>query len=78
MASDRPDSTSSGHPERQSRDELHPGLRHDGVIARVIEFSAHNKFLILLLVAAAMVGAIWSVKRVPLDAIPDLSDTQVI
>ena len=62
MASDLPHSTS----------------KRDGFIERVIEFSAHNKFLVLILVAAAILGAAWSVKRVPLDAIPDLSDTQVI
>ena len=58
--------------------ELRPASRQDGFIQRVIEFSAHNKFLVLILVAAAMIGAVWSIRRVPLDAIPDLSDTQVI
>jgi len=48
------------------------------VIKRVIDFSVQNRFLVLLLVAAAAVGGAWSVQRVPLDAIPDLSDTQVI
>ncbi|HXV27799.1 MAG TPA: efflux RND transporter permease subunit, partial [bacterium] len=47
-------------------------------IERVIEFSAHNKFLIIILVMCAVLVAIWSVKHIPLDAIPDLSDTQVI
>ena len=49
-----------------------------GPIEQVIEFSAHNKFLVLTVVAAAMIGAVWSLKNIPLDAIPDLSDTQVI
>ncbi len=48
------------------------------MIKKIIEFSAHNKFLILMLVGVAMLGAVYSMKRVPLDAIPDLSDTQVI
>ncbi|MCC6389548.1 MAG: efflux RND transporter permease subunit [Bryobacterales bacterium] len=48
------------------------------MIDRVIEFSGANKFLILLLSAAAAVGGYWSMMDVPLDAIPDLSDTQVI
>jgi len=47
-------------------------------VAKVIEFSARNKFLVLIFVGAAMVLAIWALKNVPLDAIPDLSDTQVI
>jgi Cu(I)/Ag(I) efflux system membrane protein CusA/SilA len=48
------------------------------VIDRVIDFSVRNKFLVLLLVGAAAVAGAWSLRRVPVDAIPDLSDTQVI
>ena len=48
------------------------------MIERIIEFSAGNKFLVLLLTAAALVAAVWTVRHIPLDAIPDLSDTQVI
>jgi Cu(I)/Ag(I) efflux system membrane protein CusA/SilA len=48
------------------------------MIPRIIDFSVRNKFLVLLLVGAAAVAGAWSLKRVPLDAIPDLSDTQVI
>jgi Cu(I)/Ag(I) efflux system membrane protein CusA/SilA len=55
-----------------------PLLREGGLVERVIEFSARNKFLILILVAAALLASGWALKRIPLDAIPDLSDTQVI
>lgn len=48
------------------------------MIARIIEFSAKNKFLVLLLTAMALAGAFYALKNMPLDAIPDLSDTQVI
>ncbi len=48
------------------------------MVERIIEFSARNKFLVLLLTAVALGGALWAVRHVPLDAIPDLSDTQVI
>src|SRR5438105_3443661 len=48
------------------------------MINRIIEFSARNKFLIFLLVGAAVAGGTWSITHMPLDAIPDLSDTQVI
>jgi len=48
------------------------------MIERLIAFSARNKFLVLTLTAAIMVGAAWCVMHIPLDAIPDLSDTQVI
>ncbi len=50
----------------------------EGLVERIIEFSAHNKFLVLTLVASAIAAAVWAVHQVPLDAIPDLSDTQVI
>ncbi|MBP9854802.1 MAG: efflux RND transporter permease subunit [Candidatus Omnitrophica bacterium] len=50
----------------------------EGLVEKIIGFSAHNKFLILIFVAAAIVASIWSLKNIPLDAIPDLSDTQVI
>ena len=50
----------------------------EGPIERLIEFSARNKFLVLTLTVAAMIAAVWSIRRIPLDAIPDLSDTQVI
>ena len=48
------------------------------MISRIIDFSVRNKFLVLLLVGAAAVAGLWSLQSVPLDAIPDLSDTQVI
>ena len=48
------------------------------MIDRVIEFSARNRFLVLILAACAVVAGVWSVHHLPLDAIPDLSDTQVI
>ena len=48
------------------------------MIAKIIEFSARNKFLILILTAFLLVGAFWCAHNIRLDAIPDLSDTQVI
>ena len=48
------------------------------MIDRIIEWSAHNKFLVLLVTGFAIVGGIYSMRSVPLDAIPDLSDPQVI
>jgi Cu(I)/Ag(I) efflux system membrane protein CusA/SilA len=56
----------------------HPSLQRGGVIEKIIEFSAHNKFLVLIFTAVALGWAVWAMKNVPLDAIPDLSDTQVI
>ena len=50
----------------------------EGLVEKIIGFSAHNKFIVLTFVMAAMAAAVWSLKNIPLDAIPDLSDTQVI
>ncbi len=50
----------------------------EGWVERVIEFSARNKFLVLIFVASAIVASIGAIQNIPLDAIPDLSDTQVI
>ncbi|HBR15901.1 MAG TPA: CusA/CzcA family heavy metal efflux RND transporter [Candidatus Omnitrophica bacterium] len=47
-------------------------------IEHIIEFSAKNKFIVFLLVGMATGGGLYAMRQVPLDAIPDLSDTQVI
>jgi copper/silver efflux system protein len=48
------------------------------LIEKLIASCARNKFLVLAATFAAMAAGAWCLKRVPLDAIPDLSDTQVI
>ncbi|MEW5745478.1 MAG: CusA/CzcA family heavy metal efflux RND transporter [Nitrospirota bacterium] len=48
------------------------------MINRIIDFSVSNKLIVFILVAFAVLAGWWSMKSVPLDAIPDLSDTQVI
>jgi copper/silver efflux system protein len=48
------------------------------MIDRIIEFSAANRFVVIVLVAAAVLAGVYSMRTIPLDAIPDLSDTQVI
>ncbi len=48
------------------------------MIKRIIEFSAHNRVLVVLLVATAVAYSFYTMKNIRLDAIPDLSDTQVI
>ncbi len=55
-----------------------PSSGGGGPIKAVIRFSAENKYLVLALYAVAVVLAVGVLKRTPLDAIPDLSDTQVI
>jgi Cu(I)/Ag(I) efflux system membrane protein CusA/SilA len=49
-----------------------------GVVARVIAACAHRPFLTILVVAAFAAWGWVSLERAPLDAIPDLSDVQVI
>src|ERR1700739_1351409 len=48
------------------------------MLTRIIDFSLKNKFIILLATVALAFGGIYAVRHVPLDAIPDLSDVQVI
>lgn len=48
------------------------------MIARIIAFSARNPFFILLLLAAIIGGGAWAIGATSLDALPDLSDVQVI
>ncbi len=48
------------------------------MIAGLIRWSVANRFLVLLATAIVAAAGVWSVRQTPLDAIPDLSDTQVI
>lgn len=48
------------------------------MIARIIELSARNRMVILLMTLVVVATGIWAIVNTPLDAIPDLSDPQVI
>ena len=48
------------------------------MINRIIDFSVRNKFLVLLFVGVAALAGVHALRNVPLDAIPDLGETQVI
>jgi len=48
------------------------------VITRIIEWSIDNRFMVLMLTAILIALGVYSIKNTPLDAIPDLSDAQVI
>ncbi len=48
------------------------------MIAKIIELSSRNKFIVVFLIFFAFAWGLWALKYTPLDAIPDLSDTQVI
>jgi copper/silver efflux system protein len=48
------------------------------MLSRIIEACAHNRFLVFTTVLLLTLAGIWSLQRVPLDALPDISDVQVI
>lgn len=50
----------------------------DGLIAKLIEWSINNKFLVIIFTIALILLGIWAVSTTKVDAIPDLSDVQVI
>ena len=48
------------------------------MIKKIIELSINNRFLVILFTVFAIGWGIYAMKETPLDAIPDLSDVQVI
>ena len=48
------------------------------MIRKIIRFSAENRFLVVAASLLLLGLSFWSMQRIPLDALPDLSDTQVI
>src|SRR2546426_51793 len=48
------------------------------MINQIIEYSGRNRAVIIVLVAMLVFAGLWSMREIPLDAIPDLSDPQVI
>ncbi|MDH4301476.1 MAG: CusA/CzcA family heavy metal efflux RND transporter [Nitrospira sp.] len=48
------------------------------MVERIIEFSAKNRFIVFFLIFGLAAAGLWAMKHTPVDAIPDLSDTQVI
>src|SRR3954452_14535928 len=48
------------------------------MLSRIIEACASNRFLVFTAVVMLTLAGIWSLRQVPLDALPDISDVQVI
>ena len=48
------------------------------MISRVIDWCANNRFLVFIGTLMLLLAGIWSLKNIPLDALPDISDVQVI
>ncbi len=62
-----------------NQDKQH--LSHDptkSFVAKVIEWSVNNQLLISMMMLALLVAGVLAIQKTPLDAIPDMSDTQVI
>src|SRR5574343_597465 len=53
-------------------------LTGNSMLAKIIEWSGRNRFLVLLATLFVIVGGVVAVVKTPLDALPDLSDVQVI
>ncbi|HWH60669.1 MAG TPA: CusA/CzcA family heavy metal efflux RND transporter [Terriglobales bacterium] len=48
------------------------------MLSKIIESCAHNRFLVFTVVLMLTLAGIWSLQHIPLDALPDISDVQVI
>jgi Cu(I)/Ag(I) efflux system membrane protein CusA/SilA len=48
------------------------------MISRIIDWCARNPFIVCMAALLLVVAGVWSMRRVPLDALPDISDVQVI
>ena len=48
------------------------------MVERIIDFSARNRFIVFLFVFGLAMAGWWAMRNTPIDAIPDISDTQVI
>ena len=48
------------------------------MIGAIIRWSIKNRFMVLIATLALVLTGLYSVKNTPVDAIPDLSDVQVI
>jgi Cu(I)/Ag(I) efflux system membrane protein CusA/SilA len=51
---------------------------HPTFLQRIIRFSAENRWLVMMASAVLIVMSFWTMRNIPMDALPDLSDTQVI
>jgi Cu(I)/Ag(I) efflux system membrane protein CusA/SilA len=69
-------------PEKWTGDRNQANARErDGrhvVLSKIIDACAHNRFIVFTCVLLLTLAGIWSLQHVPLDALPDISDVQVI
>lgn len=48
------------------------------MVANIIEYCGKNRLLVLICVGLAIAWSCWAIRKTPIDALPDISDTQVI
>src|SRR5438445_721075 len=65
-----------GHGEHARHEHGNP--QGPAMIVQVIAWSLRNRFLVWLGTLAVLVAGIWAIRATPLDALPDLSDVQVV
>ena len=74
---DSPPRENAGPPTRRPADTS-PPLADTSLLGRIIAASARNPLLVIIFTILGIAGGIYALYQTPLDAIPDLSDTQVI
>lgn len=48
------------------------------MIGKLIELSARNRLIVFIITGLVLIWSVWAIRKTPLDALPDLSDVQVI
>ena len=48
------------------------------MVEKIISWAIHNRFMVLIGIVMITIGGIYSIRETPVDAIPDLSENQVI
>jgi copper/silver efflux system protein len=74
-------SNDHGAEERKNHCHETTASERDGrnvMLSKIIEACARNRFLVFTAVLMLTVSGIWSLQHIPLDALPDISDVQVI
>ncbi|MDB6039947.1 MAG: putative silver efflux pump, partial [Verrucomicrobiales bacterium] len=64
--------------DTSSRGSNQPSLRAEPLLEQIIAWSGRNLFLVSVLVLLGIASGIWALQNTPLDAVPDVSDVQVI
>jgi heavy metal efflux system protein len=47
------------------------------MLERILKFSIHHRYLVVMLTVLAAAVGVWSLKRLPIDAVPDITNNQI-